>query len=222
MEDMELALLFYHVGGVDAMTNEELAEAIQRGDRDRLPELWEQVRRFAWQRAKRTADTLEDAEDYYQAAYLALEPAARSFRIDGGKSFVGWYAYHLQTAFAEEGGYRTQRQAGDPLRRAASLDAPLSDEDGAATLGEILPDDSAQNFIEQAEREQIYAALRRAVVALPSSECAVIVARYWKCRTLEDIGLERGIGAERVRQIEAKALRRLRHPLNNREIRAWL
>ena len=220
MVDMKLTLLFYHVRGVDAMTNEELATAIQQGERGRLPELWEQGRRFAWQKASGAADTREDVEDYYQAGYIALDRAARSFDAGRGMSFVGWYAYHLKTAFAEAGGYRTPRQARDLLRHAASLDVPLSDD--GATLGELLPDDSADSFIQQAEQAQLYAAVRRAVAALPSAERAVIVARYWHCRTLEEIGRERGIGAERVRQIEGAALRRLRHPLNNREIRAWL
>lgn len=53
LEDMELSPIFYHEGVREAMSNEELVALIQGGERERLPDLWEQVERFVRQQAHR-------------------------------------------------------------------------------------------------------------------------------------------------------------------------
>lgn len=71
------------------MSNEELAAVIRAGKRDRLMELWGQVRRFALQQARRWAYlgrggvTLEDLE---QSAFLALLDALEGWRAEAGQS----------------------------------------------------------------------------------------------------------------------------------------
>ena len=85
------------------MSNEELAVVIRAGKRDRLMELWGQVRRFALQQARRWAYlgrggvTLEDLE---QSAFLALLDALESWRAEAG-----------QLAAAQSGVYRGHRAA---------------------------------------------------------------------------------------------------------------
>ena len=133
------------------MTNEELVVLIQAGERDRLPQLWAQVERFvAVQAHKRLVLSagLGGVEfgDLYNAGYLALVAAVDSFDPDAGRSFVSWLALALKKAFAEAGGYRSRRQARDPLHHAGSLDAPVS-EDGDGTLGEFQADPAADEGV---------------------------------------------------------------------------
>ena len=69
--------------------------------------------------------------DLYNSGYLALIAAADTYNPTAGCSFIGWLSMSLKTAFAEAGGYRSRKQALDPLHRASSLNAPLgNDEDG--------------------------------------------------------------------------------------------
>ena len=198
-------------------SNEELVATIQGGDRDRLPELWTQVQRFAWQQAARAAHAYNPGllEDYQQSAFLAFTQAVGGFRSDAGMSFIGWFAFHLKSAFAAAGGFRRR----EPLNEALSLDTPVSDEPEAPTIGELLPDDTAEEFSEVAARAELYAELRRAVAALPPEERVVIIARFWHGRTFNEIATSFGSSQEAVRQIEGAALRHLRHP--GRNIRLW-
>lgn len=222
--------VFYHEGSGAAMTNEELVARIQSGERDRVPELWAQVERFVWQRANRWATSLQGLggvveDDLHQAGYIAMLQAVETYREDKGKGFVGWFDYYLKKVFAEAYGLRTTRQRQDPLRTAIRFEAAIDDLDGI-TVGDSIPDPAAENKIaaiaEQDRKQRLYVALEKTMAALPQTEREVLQARYYQGRTLEDVAKERGIGRERVRQIEAKALRRLRHPAFNRELRKHL
>lgn len=92
------------------MTNEELARRIQQGERDRLMELWAQVRRFALQQARRWAylgrggATTEDLE---QAAFLALLDALGGWKEEEGQ-FLTWYGLRLKSAFTAATGSTEQ------------------------------------------------------------------------------------------------------------------
>lgn len=121
------------------MTNEELALLAQGGERDKLVELWAQVERFVAQQANRRlalSGGLGGVEfgDLYDAGYLALAAAVDTYDPLAGMSFIGWLAFHLRTAFAEAGGYRSRKQARDPLHRAGSLDVPMGEDEDSATL----------------------------------------------------------------------------------------
>ena len=230
MEDMELTPVFYHEGSEGAMTNEELVALIQRGERDRLPELWAQVERFVWQRAKRWGTAMQGLggvveDDLHQVGYIAMLEAVESYREDKGKSFVGWFDYYLKTAFAEVYGLRTTRLQHDPLRAAIRFEATIEGLEGI-TVGDSIPDPTAEDEIaaiaEQDRKQRLYAALKKTVAALPQTEREVLQARYYQGRTLQEIATERGLSHERVRQIEGRALRRLRHPAFNRELRRQL
>ena len=127
------------------MTNEELVALIQGGARDKLPELWAQVERFvAVQAHKRLvlSAALGGVEfgDLYNAGYLALVAAVDSFDPGAGCSFISWLTLALKTAFAEAGGYRSRKQARDPLHRAGSLDVPVGEDEDSATLGDFQAD----------------------------------------------------------------------------------
>ena len=211
------------------MTNEELVALIQGGERDKLPELWAQVERFvAVQAHKRLVLSagLGGVEfgDLYNAGYLALVAAVDSFDPDAGRSFVSWLALALKTAFAEAGGYRSRRQARDPLHHAGSLDAPIGgDDDGDSTLGEFQADPAAVWALDDVEHrlylDQLHDALERALATLPEQQSATLRRRYYLGRTLDDIAAAEGVYKETVRQWQEKGLRtlrryRVRHKLN--------
>ena len=96
-----------------------------------------------------------------------------------------------------------------------SLDRPVGD-DGDAQLGDFVPDDEDLDpfvqVVEQSRREELV----RAIETLEEREQMVLILRYGldsqPPRTLSDVGTRLGITRERVRQIETRALGKLRHP----------
>jgi len=90
------------------------------------------------------------------------------------------------------------------------------------TLGDLLPDPAAARPDVEAEAQEVAAVVRAALATLPPRERAILTARHGlddtPPRTLDEIGRGLGLTCERVRQIEARALRQLRGPA----LRRWL
>lgn len=182
------------------MTNEELAAKIQAGERDRLPELWEQVERFVASRAQRLMTLYANGymtntgglefEDLYNSGYIALVAAVDTYDTEGGKSFISWFAYALQNAFAKTGGWRSSGQKSDALCRAVSLDAPPNEDGGEDdwSLAMLIEDPSAAQGLRDVENsiylDQLHAALERALGRLPEAEGAAIRGKYFDGREL--------------------------------------
>lgn len=130
------------------MTNEELARAIQGGDKDKLLELWAAVRRFAHDRAYRWTMAVGgraglSVDDFEQVAFLALLEALEGWEDRGG-SFLTWYGLKLRGAFSEASGQRTKRDQLDPIQSAVSLETPLADREGDLLyLEDVIPDPRA-------------------------------------------------------------------------------
>ncbi len=210
----------------EAMANEELAAAIQAGDDSKTLELWEQVRRLAYQRAHRVVYALEDdrianIDDLMQAAFLALLDAVERFNPEAGYAFSTVYVNCLKTAFAEATGYRTAAGRNDPMRYADSLNRTITnDSDGSQTaLLELVPDPLDQyekaddSAYKEWQREVICGALSR----LDARLAETLRLRFWQGKTFKETGAALGVNAERARQMEKQAFRRLR---NFRDIRA--
>jgi len=110
-------------------------------------------------------------------------------------------------------------------RDSVSLDRPVSD-DGDAELSEFVRDDDAVDAFslaaESARRDELVRALR----TLDSREQTVLVLRFGldakPPRTLSEVGSHLGITRERVRQIETRALSKLRHPTRNYDLHSLL
>jgi RNA polymerase primary sigma factor len=110
-------------------------------------------------------------------------------------------------------------------REPVSLDTPIG-EDASAHFGDLIEDADAVVPFEAATvglfQEQLDAVLR----TLPDRERQVVRLRYGltdgRPRTLEEVGHEFGVTRERIRQIESKALAKLRHPSRSEKLRGYL
>lgn len=208
------------------MSNEELAALIQAGERGRLPELWVQVERFVAKQANRCLAYTDGVEfaDLYNSGYIALVDAVSTY--DPGKgAFTTWLALHLKTAFAEAGGYRSRKQALDPLHNAMSIYAPINDEDGTI-IGDIIEDTCAAQDFQNAEdkiwNEELHSALEKALDTLPDAQSDTLRRKYYRGQTLDEIAAEKGVYKETVRQWQNKAFRGMRKPNVSRSLRQFI
>lgn len=117
------------------------------------------------------------------------------------------------------------RQVLDVARHPVSLEAPVG-QDGDAFLGDFIEDETMPPPLELAAHQLLRAQIADALNKLTERERKIIVLRFGledgRFRTLEEVGGEFGITRERIRQIEAKALRKLRHPTYSRNLRGYL
>jgi RNA polymerase primary sigma factor len=117
------------------------------------------------------------------------------------------------------------RQVLDVSRHPISLEAPVG-QDGDAFLGDFIEDDSMPHPLELASQELLKSQIFDALAKLTERERLIIELRFGledgRFRTLEEVGRVFGITRERIRQIEAKALRKLRHPSYSRKLRGYL
>ena len=198
------------------MSNEELATAIQAGQDELYPELWEQVQRFVTQQANRRYWATEgyggiEVEDLIQSGFLALVEAVGYFDPAGGYSFLSVLANCLKTAFALAGGYRTSKR--DPLNECKSLDEPIADHEGD-TLLDLQAD--PRDYYEDANRkiwlEDLRGALDSALSKLPQDEAGVIISRFYRGKAYKQISTAAGITLADVRKRELHGLQKLRRP----------
>lgn len=110
-------------------------------------------------------------------------------------------------------------------KRPLSLELP-TDEDGDSTLGDFIEDDEAPPPDDSATFNLLKEHLIAVLDDLPPREVRILQLRYGlldgKSYTLEVVGRKMGVTRERVRQIEAQAISRLRHPAIKRRLRDYL
>ena len=106
-----------------------------------------------------------------------------------------------------------------------SLETPIGEEDDSH-LGDFIPDDDAPAPAEAVASTMLKEQLMEVLESLTPREAKVLTLRYGlddgKARTLEEVGKEFNVTRERIRQIEAKALRKLRHPSRSKRLRDFL
>jgi RNA polymerase primary sigma factor len=116
---------------------------------------------------------------------------------------------------------RILRSAEEPV----SIDSPVGDED-SSQLGDFIQDDDALEPMDAAAREMLREQVQHALAALTERERQVLELRFGlidgKDHTLEEVSRYFNVTRERIRQIEAKALRKLRHPTRSRPLRDYL
>ncbi len=113
------------------------------------------------------------------------------------------------------------RTAEEPM----SLDSPVGNEE-SSNLSDFIPDDDAMAPVDAAAREMLREQVQNALSVLSERERQVLELRFGlvdgKDHTLEEVGRYFNVTRERIRQIEAKALRKLRHPTRSRHLRDYL
>jgi len=106
-----------------------------------------------------------------------------------------------------------------------SLESPIGDDNGS-TIGESVPDETVISPKKDAMRMLIKEEVERILDTLGPREAMVLKMRYGlldgKAKTLEEVGQYFNVTRERIRQIEVKALRKLRHPSRSKYLRLLL
>jgi RNA polymerase sigma factor (sigma-70 family) len=142
-----------------------------------------------------------------------LNRARRQCELDGADVTDEELADRLQT-WPERIAYL---RSVERLRRVTSLDRPLGD-DGSTSLWEVLPpyEDRFPDPALTLDDVDLSQRLHEMIEVLPERERAILTRRFGldgaPGETLEDIGRSFGLTGERIRQLEARALNRLRHP----------
>ena len=110
-------------------------------------------------------------------------------------------------------------------RRPISLETPTDDEE-ESVLGDFIPDEDSPAPVEMVTNKMLRAQLEEILSTLPLREVRILQLRYGlldgETYTLEEVGRKLGVTRERVRQIEAQALSRLRLPAHARKLRDFL
>ncbi len=106
-----------------------------------------------------------------------------------------------------------------------SLETPVGEED-ESNLGNFIPDDDAPSPSEQAADTLLREHIEEVMQTLTPREAKVLKLRFGledgRMRTLEEVGREFDVTRERIRQIEAKALRKLRHPSRSKKLKDFM
>ena len=114
-----------------------------------------------------------------------------------------------------------QKIAQDPV----SLETPIGEEDDSH-LGDFIPDDESPAPHDSAAYTLLKEQLEEVMSTLTPREAKVLKLRFGledgKARTLEEVGKEFQVTRERIRQIEAKALRKLRHPSRSKRLKDYM
>ena len=203
-----------------ALSNEQLFDLIKDGNEDFKPILWERVKNLAYMLAsqfyRRNGDLCRsrglEEWDIKQLSYLAYASLFESYNTEKKYGYTTALRYALNRQLREALG-----KGADTLNRiASSLDEIIGDEEDGRTVADLIADEDSSAPFEQiedsSERESISRTLHEAIETLNEQEQGVINGRYFREKTFEELSQEMNISGERVRQVEARALRNLRKP----------
>ena len=224
-----------------------LAKAARAGDAEARRALSEANLRLVVSVAKRYAGRGLPFLDLIQEGNLGLMKAAEKFEPERGFKFstyaTWWIRQSITRAIADQG--RTIRIPVHLVESAAALDmepdkvrellqlsqepisleTPVGEEEDAH-LEDFIQDEDAGVPVDEPGRQLLRRELLHVLKSLTPREERVITLRFGledgRARTLEELGKEFNVTRERVRQIEAKALRKLRHPSRAKLLRDYL
>lgn len=109
-------------------------------------------------------------------------------------------------------------------QKTTSLETPIGDDDDSY-LGDFIPDDSQPSPYDATSKRLLKENIDEVLASLSDREAKVLKMRFglgYKPMTLEEVGKKFGVTRERIRQIEAKALRKLKHPSKRKQLQDYL
>ena len=212
--------------------NAALAAKAAEGDKQALAQLWEQNKGLVyfltgrWYRANAALAAAHGltSEDLEQEGYIALVFAAKSYAAEKGL-FSSWLSLAIkrQLVLALTGAHRRsvvgadgvrRTVSADPLNACASLDTPISEDEGAATLGDLQEDPAGRAALEAVEeslfREELRAAIEEALSKLPEKEAEAVRLRYYQRQAVADVGKALECSGSRSAATMRRALHKLR------------
>jgi len=236
------------IGVVPLLTNEEeqeLALAVEAGDPEAKQRLAEANLRLVVSIAKRYVGRGMQFLDLIQEGNMGLMKAVDKFDYSKGFKFstyaTWWIRQAITRAIADQARtiripvhmvetinklVREQRNLLQELGQdPVSLETPIGEEDDSH-LGDFIEDEVIENPVDYTTRVVLREQLDEVLDTLTDREENVLRLRFGlddgKMRTLEDVGKVFNVTRERIRQIEAKALRKLRHPSRSKPLRDFI
>jgi len=107
-----------------------------------------------------------------------------------------------------------------------SLESPINEDEDDAELGNFVEDQITPTPVQSAYSKLLSEKVEEVLESLPPREARILRLRFGlengRTYTLEEVGQKFGLTRERIRQIESKALRRLRHPRRARQLKEYL
>ena len=138
--------------------------------------------------------------------------------------FVGGMPEAVQS-FTENKDFNEVREIQKISLEPVSLETPIGEEDDSH-LGDFIEDEGAMSPNDYAANELLKDELNDVLLELTDREEKVLRLRFGlddgRTRTLEEVGREFNVTRERIRQIEAKALRKLKHPSRSKRLKDFL
>ena len=206
------------------MTHEQLCVFIQQDNSELLPILWGRVKdlcfmlcgRYYAKYAARFAACGVELCDLRQECYAAFLQAVRNFKEDKGMKFSSYLDFPIRNTAAELLGIRnTDRTNRKPLDNAMSLDKPIEAADNDnLTLSDIIPDtESAEPFeqiLQEISDDHARKILLESLGKLTKQERDIILGVFFQEKSMKELAEQYKVSTERIRQIKAKAIRRLR------------
>lgn len=211
------------------MSNEELAERIQKGDKKAIPLLWDQVKQLChwlayrfgssnYKRCNQYGITIEDLE---QESFFAFLQALKAYSPKSGYTFTTFLKYPMKTSFNNMLGFRTQKGYKDPLSNSVSLSAPTAD-DESIELSDAIPDEQAEEAFQSAEMSDYIRRLHHDIDTvlgrLNGEERQAIIATFFDNMSMTDAASCAGVDYNRIAALRGSALRKMRNPAIGREL----
>jgi RNA polymerase primary sigma factor len=109
-------------------------------------------------------------------------------------------------------------------QKTTSLETPIGDDEDSY-LGDFIPDESQPSPYDATSKRLLKENIEEVLASLSDREARVLKMRFglgYKPMTLEEVGKKFGVTRERIRQIEAKALRKLKHPSKRKQLQDYL